>query len=156
MAHTLLMEWLNIGQLTKEMVVARLSQLADPVDAAVEILEKTVLIALKDVERLQPGHRQTVAAACQGTLIALLLKEHNLKIAAVKILRMLSAVAQKTKTDPMELSLLALHAIADLRRFVSQQELADIRAAIDAEFMGTGDALKELLSKKQAASPAAP
>lgn len=139
------MEWFNINQLTKEMVVARLSELTDPVDAAVEILEKTILVALKDVETLKPGHRQTLVAACSGTLTALLLKQMNLRVASVKVIHSMVGIANRIHHDPTELSTLALHAIADLHRFVARSEMDAIRAAIDAEFMGAGDALRDLI-----------
>jgi hypothetical protein len=144
------MEWFNVNQLTKEMVSARLSELTDPVDAAVEILEKTVAVALKDVDRLKPGHRQTIVAACQGTLTALLLKQHNLRTASVKVLHAMVRTASAMHQDPTELSTLALHAVADLRRFVARREIDGIRAAIDAEFMGAGDMLRSLVDKAAA------
>jgi len=139
------MEWLNINQLTKEMVSARLSELTDPIDAAVEIMEKTIIVSLKEVEALRPGHRQTVVAACQGTLTALLLKEYDLRPASVKVLHAMVRVANKINHDPTELSTLALHGIADMGRFVSKDKIIAIRAAIDAEFMGAGDAFQKIV-----------
>lgn len=139
------MEWFNVNQLTKEMVAARLSELTDPVDAAVEILEKTIIVALKDVDRLKPGHRQTVTAACQGALTALLIKEYDLRGASVKVLQAMGRIANKTNLDPTELSILALHGIADMKRFVSKDTMAAIRDAISTNFMGAGDALQEIM-----------
>ncbi len=150
------MEWININQLTKEMVSARLSELTDPVDAAVEILEKTVSIALKDVSGLTPGHRQTVVAACQGTLTALLVKEYDLVPASTKIVHAMVRIANKIHQDPTELTTLALHAIADMRRFLPNETMGAIRHAIDADFMGAGNALQEILDSARMAQADAP
>jgi len=86
-------------------------------------------------------------------LTALLLKQMNLRVASVKILHAMGRIAHRIHQDPTELSTLALHGVADLYRFVSRGEIDAIRAAIDAEFMGAGDALRDLIDVERGKDP---
>ncbi|PCI40118.1 MAG: hypothetical protein COB53_01945 [Elusimicrobia bacterium] len=127
------------------MVSARLTELTDPVDAAVDILEKTVVVALKDVSKLSSGHRQIVVAACKGTLTALLLKEYDLVSPSLKIVHAMIRIANTIQQDPSELTTLSLHGIADMKRFLTSDKMASIRNAINQEFMGAGDMLQKIV-----------
>jgi len=150
-----LMEWFNVGQLTKEMIITRLAEITDPVEASVQVLEKTLLITLKDIYQLTPGHRQLVVAACQGTMTALLLKELNLARGSVIILQRVNAVAHTLNLDPTDMMKLALHGIAHVRRGVTTQQIQQIGSAIDMEFMGAGEIFNSLCNRPPT-SPAQP
>ncbi len=137
----------NINQLTKEMVVARLSELRDPSEAAADIAKKTLLVTLKDVKELDQVYRRAVFDICQGMMVGLLLREQDLAKGAVRLLRKVGEVAVESHLDSTEMMELALRGIADLRRFVDSMRLGEVSSAVETEFMGAGLALGEMFRK---------
>lgn len=145
------MERFQVGQLVKEMVIARLKQIDDPCEAAAEVLDKTLGIALKDARELDAGAREAVFSAVNGAMVGLLLCHQDLVRGAVLALQRVKGVADRGHLDPTELLHLALRGIADLRRFADPEQMHKIGFAIDCEFMGAGQVFNELLR-----SPATP
>ncbi len=78
-------------------------------------------------------------------MTALLLAEQSLARGGILVLEAVLDVAAKANLDPTEAMSAALRALADLRRFVDPARIDDIRLAIDAKYMGAGDAFVEYL-----------
>jgi hypothetical protein len=141
----------NINQLTKEMVVARLSQLTDPHSAAAEVTKKTLLITLKEAPpRLEGPFHQAVTDIFQGAMTGILLKELDLSRGALVLLHVAAEVASETGIDPSEMMSAALVGIADISRFTDRARMHQVSKAIDTEFMGAGEVFVSHLKMPQA------
>lgn len=133
------MDRFNVGQLTKEMVVARLSELQDPCEAAAEIARKTLLIALENAQSLEPGHKQSIVEIAAGTMTGLLLSEQNLSHGAKYLLQRSYDVAVRLHLDPPEIMELTLRGIASMRTFSTPAQLRDIESMLAMDFMGISE-----------------
>lgn len=141
------MENFRLGQLTKELVAAKLRAMDDPCTAAAGIVRATVHVAL--AAPLDPaGQGQVIEEACKGGVTGLLLAEQNLAKGAVAILRHVAEVAGERHVDPTLAMESALRGIADLKRFVLPERMEELKNAVDAEFMGAGEFLRLALAAK--------
>lgn len=138
------MESFRLGQLTKELVAAKLRVMDDPCAVAAEVVRTTISVALRG----RPEHKDTWPAiikdASQGGITGLLLAEYNLNKGAVLMMRAIAEIANENHMDPTEAMRAALEGIADLKRFILPDRMAELRSAIDAEFMGAGECLRQL------------
>ena len=139
------MESFRLGQLTKELVAAKLRAMDDPCAAAAEIVKTTVSVALRGMPDKREAWTGAIKDACQGGITGLLLAEQNVAKGAVMMLRGVGAVAVENHMDPTEAMAAALQGIADLKRFILPERMAELKDAIDAEFMGAGECLGKLL-----------
>lgn len=138
------MEDFKINQLTKELVNARLRTLEDPCAAAAELVRETLEVALKGLKPGAIAESRVVEDASQGAMTGLLLNDGNLPRGAVLILERVCDLASKLNLDQPELMRSAMRGIADMRRFVRAEMLAEIRFAIEARFHGAGLAFEQL------------
>ena len=145
------MDDFKIGQLTKELVAAKLRELPDPCAAAVKLSIETLRVALKGVAAGSTGDSAVVADACRGCMTALLLNDQNLPRGAVLLLEGVVELSAELNLDQMELMRCALRGVADMKRF-APQTLADISNAVEARFTGAGQAFDALCSEVPAAS----
>lgn len=139
------MKQFNIDQLTKEMVVARLSELGDPCTAASDVAKRTLLAALRGRDTFDAEGREIVTAVCQGAMTGLLLSEQDLVKGAVQLLHRVCEAATELHLDPTELMEHAMRGIVDIRRFAEREKLMAMSAAIETEFMGAGTVFSRIL-----------
>lgn len=140
------MDQLRIGELTKEMVAEELRLLGDPCAAAAAVVRKSLTAALKS----GPSgggmrHSQVIEDTVKGAMTALLLADHSLARGGILVLEIVLEVAGECHLDPTESMRAALHALAELRRFVEPARLDDIRLEIEAHYMGAGEVFVEFL-----------
>lgn len=138
------METFNLGQLTKEMVASRLRELEDPCAVAAKILEDALTAALRTAKEFGPEQKAMVSEACHGAMIGILLRHQDLARGAVQALRAVCAATQTLCLDPTEVMTLAIIGIARIANVASGQQLHDIVYALEEEFMGAGEAFREL------------
>lgn len=134
----------RIHQLTKEIVSARLKQLEDPCVAAATLVRRTLEAALKDVTPGTVAESRLIEDASQGGMVALLLNEQNLSRGAVLILEAVAELASQLNVDQPEMMRSALRGIADMKRFVRDDTLTEIRSEIEGRFHGAGMAFEAL------------
>ena len=132
----------KVGQLAKELVVGRLRDLPNPCMVAAEVVKRTLLVALKDGGA--PDWK-VIEDACQGGMTGLLLTEQDLAKGAVLILTSVADIATDLHLDPSEAMHAALRGLADIRRFAGSEKLLQIRDAIEARYMGVGEAFATIL-----------
>ena len=148
------MDELRIHQLTKEMVAEELRSLGDPCAAAAAVVHKTLTAALlAPPEGTAP--ERIVEDTVKGAMTALLLAEQSLSRGGILVLDAVVDVATKGQLDPTDTMRAALRALADLRRFVDPARIEEIRAAIDAKYMGAGEVFVEYLREQLPEKPAA-
>lgn len=147
------MDEFRIGQLTKEMVAEELRLLGDPCVAAAMVVRRTLFAALKDSQAGGPDHARVVSDSVEGAMTALLLADHSLARGAVLVLEAVHDVAGECHLDPTECMRAALRALASLRRFVEPARIDDIRLAIEAHYMGAGEAFSEFLRSSSDPAP---
>lgn len=138
------MEPIRIEQLMKQMVAEELAKLPDPCASAAMIVLKTLTAALP----LPPepaAAMNTIEDVIKGAMTALLLADQNLCRGAMLILEVVLEVSAERHLDPTQSMAAALHALADLRRFVEPDRIEELRREIDARYMGAGDLFRELL-----------
>ena len=145
----------KLDQLTKELVMAKLRAIDDPCAAAAGIVRATLSVALAGLADDTQAQAEVIEDACRGGATGLLLTEQNMARGAVLLLRCVSEVAAKYSMDPTEAMMAALRGISDLKRFLLPDRLEELRAAVDAEFMGAGECLRRMLDAKPTAAPAA-
>lgn len=151
------MDDFKISQLTKELVTARLRSLEDPCAATADLVKRTLEVAVNGLEPGAVVESRIVEDACQGGMTGLLLNDQNLPKGAVAILEAVVELAGRMNLDQMEMMRSCLRGIADMKRFVPPEAIADIQAAIEARFTGAGQAFKELCAQSSGReTPASP
>lgn len=143
------MENFRLGQLTKELVAAKLRAIDDPCAAAAGIVRAAISVALA-TPMDGPRQAQVIEEACKGGITGLLLAEQNVAKGSVAILRRVVEIAGEHHIDPTLAMESALRGIADLKRFILPERMEETKNAIDAEFMGAGEYLRRLLDAKPA------
>ena len=140
------MDDFKIGQLTKEIVAAKLRELPDPCVAAVKLSIETLRVALKGLAAGSAGDSAVVEDACRGCMTALLLNDQNLPRGAVMLLEGVVELSAELNLDQVELMRCALRGVADMKRF-APQHLADISNALEGRFNGAGQAFDALCAE---------
>lgn len=147
------MDDFRIGQLTKEMVAAKLKAMADPCAEAAALVRRTVTVALEGYKPGDAGGREKlVEEACQGAMTALLLAEQSLSKGAALILQAVLDIAQEQELDLTLATFAALRGIADMHRFAAPAQMDEIRKELEGRFMGSGEAFAYTLETIKAQS----
>lgn len=141
------METFNLGQLTKEMVASRLSELEDPCAVAAKVLEKALYSALRSAKEFGPAQKAMISEVCHGALTGILLRHQSLPHGAVEILTAVCSVAQRLDLDPTEMMTRAIRGMARIRTVASKDALHEIPHALETRFMGAGELFKEETSE---------
>lgn len=134
------MDDFKIGQLTKELVAARLRKMGDPCACAADLVRQTLTVALKGMKPGQAAESRIVEDACQGGMTGLLLSQQDLPRGATLILEIVVDLAHQLNLDQTEMMRSALKGIADMRRFVQPSALHEISRQIEGHYHGAGDA----------------
>ncbi|MBI4424213.1 MAG: hypothetical protein HY554_10825 [Elusimicrobia bacterium] len=134
---------------------AKLKAMDDPCAAAAAIVQASLSVALRSIpEDKDVNRRLAIQEACQGAMTGLLLSEQNTTRGAVLILSKVAEVANDYRMDPSAAMESALRGIADIRRFLLPERLAEMRVAVDAAFLGAGEALRKFLDEARAVESA--
>ncbi len=143
----------EIGQLTKELVAMKLKKMADPCAAAAELVKQTLTVALAAVKTDAEARSKAIADACKGGMTGLLLADQNLPRGAALTLEAVVELAGRHDLDPGESMRSALRGMAELRRYLREDQLDEIGREIGLHFMGAGEVFAEMLAKPE--TPAA-
>src|SRR5438128_2305407 len=103
-----IMETFRLGQLTKELVAAKLRVMDDPCAAASEIVRAAVSVALRGLPDNKSAWPGVIRDACQGGITGLLLAEQNVARGAILMLKAVGEVAAEQQMDPTEAMMAAL------------------------------------------------
>lgn len=136
------MDEFKIGQLTKELVAARLKRMGDPCASAADLVKQTLAVALKGAKPGQVVEGRIVEDACQGGMTGLLLSEQNLPRGAMLILEAVVELSIEMNLNQTEMMRSALMGIADMRRFVQPHLLGEIARQIEGHYHGAGEAFE--------------
>ncbi|MFH1724785.1 MAG: hypothetical protein ABII00_09205 [Elusimicrobiota bacterium] len=133
------METFNIGQLTKEMVAKRLSELEDPCAVAAELMEDALFSALRGAREFGPAQKAMVSEVCHGALTGILLRYHSVPRGAIQVLRGACSVAHRLSLDPTEIMTRAIRGMARIRAVATKEQLSETAYALEAQYMGAGE-----------------
>ncbi|MBI5596570.1 MAG: hypothetical protein HY928_10820 [Elusimicrobia bacterium] len=138
----------KIGQLSKELVAGRLAGIEDPCAAAADTIKKTLVVALKAMPDGDSRRAQAIEEAVRGGLQGVILGDHDFAKAGMLTLQGMADLAMDMHLDPTGTLEAVLRGFAGLKRLVAPQKMDSLRHAIDAEYMGAGMVLSELLSRQ--------
>ena len=133
------MDDFNLETLAKEIAVSRLRGVSDAPAGAGAVARSMAAKAITGTAGRQ-APRDGVAATCRGLMSGMLLLEKDLPKTAVEILSQMGAVAVETNQDPAELMLWAMEGIAPVAKIAGENRRSAIQDAIEAKFMGAGEA----------------
>ncbi|MFH1723591.1 MAG: hypothetical protein ABII00_03100 [Elusimicrobiota bacterium] len=132
------MESFNLAQLTKEMVVTQIRNLADPTLLAAEVVRGTVIARLKGHRLSNYEIQEAVMEVCRGAVAGLVLMECPMGRGAAAILRGAMDASSAAGVDAELVEIAAIKGLADARRFVSEETLSQMRARLDAARVEAG------------------
>lgn len=135
----------DFEKLAKEIVVAKLKDVPDPVAVAGEVVHKIAVSALKSTDSRQEP-RVTVAAACRGVMGGMVLIEKDLPQTAVALLAQMASIAQEADLDPAECMMWAMEGIAPVVKVAPGGTADAVGDAIEERFMGAREAFQRVLS----------
>lgn len=141
------MDEFRIGQLTKELVAAKLRAMDDPCEAAAELIRATISVALGGIPQNSEARLRTITEACKGGMTGLLLREQNIARGAVLVLERIYEVAADCGMDPTVAMEAALQGIADVKRFMVPDRVEELRGAVEQRFMGAGEVLRKYMEQ---------
>lgn len=107
------------------------------------VAKKHILAAAK--QGLTP--KDAIVHTCHAVMNGLLLIDKPLPKGAVASMHGVNEAAQEQHWDAMEAMSWAMEGIARVKPAVSRNVLQEIQNAIDAAFMGAGDAFRDLVAK---------
>jgi len=128
----------NLAQLTKEMVVHQLKNLADPARISAEVVRGTLIARLKGPNVTDESIHETVREVCKGAVAGMLLMECPLPRGCAKVLLAARSFAKSVGRDRDAINLAALKGLSDIRRFVDTKTIGDIKEALEVTRSGTG------------------
>lgn len=131
------MEKFNLAQLTKEMVVSQIRNTTDPTLVAAEVVRGTLIARLQDHNKPDDAVQEAVIETCRGAMIGMLLSDCPLDRGAAALLVVVESAAKTANLDPEMVQVAALRGIADSRRFVKEEVLAQIRARLKSARPGS-------------------
>ena len=135
------MEEFRLEQLTKELVAAKLKAMDDPCEAAAALVAATLRVALKPLPAGSEARESAIRDACRGGMTGLILTEQNVARGAVRILEKIAELSADQQLDPTKALESSLRGIADVKRFLLPERAAELRAAVEANFLGAGQVL---------------
>jgi hypothetical protein len=126
------METFNLAQLTKEMVVGQIRNLADPTLVAAEVVRGTLIARLKGHKLSNHEIQEAVIEVCKGAMAALVLMECPLPRGASQLVISAKAAAQAINFDEELVVIGAVRGIADVKRFTTPQLVTEISERLHA------------------------
>jgi hypothetical protein len=134
----------DFEKLGKEIVVERFKDLENPYALAGEAARKIAVAAVTSTRNRQDPHI-TVVSACRGVMGGMMLLEKDLAKTAVTLLLQMAAVAQEANLDPADCMTWAMEGIAPVVKLAPGCSIDLVRAAIEEQFMGTGEVFESIV-----------
>ncbi|HXT01047.1 MAG TPA: hypothetical protein VN915_10255 [Elusimicrobiota bacterium] len=134
----------DFEKLAKEIVVAKLKDVADPAAVAGEVVHKIAVSALKGTQARQEP-RVTISAACRGVMSGMVLIEKDLPGTAVALIAQMALIAQESNLDPAECMTWAMEGIAPVVMVAPAGTSDAVGEAIEERFMGAREAFLNIL-----------
>lgn len=135
----------KVGSLTQALVAANMDAASDPYELAAKTIRQTVQVALRALPSWDPAGDLVVEEAVRGGLQAMVMADLDPARGAVMILCELGDMAQDLGRDPTETLMCALRGMASIKRLVPADQMHRLHRAIEAAYMGAGDAFAGLL-----------
>jgi hypothetical protein len=133
------METFNLAQLTKEMVVGQIKNLADPTMVAAEVVRGTLIARLKGHKLSNYEVQDVVVEICKGAIAGMVLMEVPLPRGAAAILHAAEVSSKSLPYDKHLMTTAAIKGIADVRRFTTKEIIGQIRHRINTTWLGSGE-----------------
>ncbi|MBI5241893.1 MAG: hypothetical protein HY926_15580 [Elusimicrobia bacterium] len=138
----------DFEKLAREIITSRLKDI--PADtaaaAAAEVASKIIVAGVTSTAKRQDPHL-TVAGICRGVMSGMLLIEKDLVATAVALVKSMAHLALETHLDPADMMTWAMEGIAAVCVVGHGDLKANVREALEQNFMGTGEVFGELLAK---------
>lgn len=135
----------RVGKLTQALVAANMSGSADPYQMAAKTIREAVRVALRALPAWDPAANLVVEEAVRGGLQALIQADLDVARGGVLTLCEVGELAQDLGRDPTETLMSALRGMASIHRLMPSGQLDRLRRAIEASYLGAGDAFAGLL-----------
>ena len=141
-------ETYDFEKLAREIITSRLKELPAEAAAAAaaEVASKIIVAGVASTGRRQDPHL-TVMGVCRGIMAGMLLIEKDLVATSVELVKSMAHLAQETHLDPADMMTWAMEAIAAVAVLGNSDLRANVREALEHNFMGTGEVFGELLAK---------
>lgn len=139
------MEDFKVGQLTKELVAIQLKKMEDPCAVAAGLVCKTLRLAIKPGET---GAGKVIEDAVRGGMQGLLLSGGDVPRGGILVLEAVGELAVELQLDPTETLKSALLGLARLRPVLLQEQLDELKAGVEAHFLGAGEVFAGLLAEQ--------
>ena len=146
----------HVGKLTEALVAANMGGASDPYELAAKTIRQTAQVALRALPTWDPASDLVVEEAVRGGLQAMLMADLDLARGGVVTLCELGDMAQDLGRDPTETLMCALRGMASIRRLVPADQMHRLHRAIEAAYMGAGEAFAGLLRAGEAGGQPAP
>ena len=138
----------NFEKLTREIIKSQLKE--SPAEtaaaAAADIASKIIVAGVTKTSRRQDPHL-TVMGICRGIMSGMLIIDKDLVATSVELVKSMAHLAQETHLDPSEMMTWAVEAIVAVSILGHPDLRADIREALERNFMGTGEVFDGLLAR---------
>ncbi|MCX5793973.1 MAG: hypothetical protein NTY77_00570 [Elusimicrobia bacterium] len=138
----------DFEKLARETVTGRLKGI--PGEAAAEtaaaVAKKIIIAAVADTTRRQDPHLM-ITGVCRGVMSGMLLIEKDLVLTAVELVKSMAHLGQEAHLDPGDLMTWAMEAIAEVCVLGHPEVGANVREALEHNFIGTGEVFGGLLVK---------
>ena len=141
----------DFEKLAREIITSRLQGIPAEATAAAaaEVASKIIVAGVASTAKRQDPHL-TVTEVCRGVMSGMLLIEKDLVAASVELVKSMAHLAQETHLDPAEMMTWAMEGIAAISVMGHQDLKANVREALEHNFMGTGEVFGELCAKAAA------
>lgn len=139
----------DFEKLAREIVSARLHDIAAAPDAAAEIACKIIVSGVQSTRRRQDPHI-TIMGVCRGVMSGMLIIDKDLCATAVAMLKSMAGLAQEIHLDPMQTMTWAMEGIAAVVVMSAGDLQLQMTDAIDDNFMGAGAVFAELCAQAKA------
>lgn len=141
----------RVGKLTEALVAANMTGSADPYQMAATTIRRTVHVALRALPAWDPAADLAIEEAVRGGLQALILADLDVARGGFLTLGELTELAEEFGRDPSETMMSALRGMAAVQGLIPNDQLHRLCGAIEASYVGGGEALADLL--RAGASP---
>ncbi|MDX6770401.1 MAG: hypothetical protein SF051_12775 [Elusimicrobiota bacterium] len=137
------MDAFDFEQLAKDIVTSRLKEAGEAPAACAEVARKMIVSGVTSTGAKQDP-RRTVIGVCQGVMGGALLLEKDLAAIAIALLSEVAAMADELHLDPSEMMTWAMEGIARVCHVSGALAESSVQDAIEAKFMGAGEAFSAL------------
>lgn len=146
----------RIGKLTQALAAANMTGASDPCQTAAKTIRQTLHETLRALPAWDPAADLAIEDAVRGGLQALIRADLDVARGGLPTLREVSDLAQEFGRDPSETLMSALRGMASVQGLIPNDQLHRLCGAIEASYVGGGEALADLLRAGAAPPNVAP